>query len=284
MKSEIILSRESQRTIKSPRTYTGIGLHFGKKTTIKFKPGRKDTGIVFCRTDLKGNPKIPATLDYVIETKRRTKLGNKNATIEPTEHVLSAVRGLGIDNLIIEVNGSEIPITDGSAAIFVDILQKSGFKSQDAKRKYLVVNEPISISFSEHHHLTVFPNNYFKVDYRYDYKNVRSHSALTDLAEFPNLIAPSRTFCFDDELKYLNRLGLIKGINKQNVIVIDDEKNPSIPLRYHDEYSKHKILDFIGDSALLGIPIKGSFIVSHSGHRTNFEFMKKIRDSIKYEK
>jgi len=282
MKSKIILSKANQKTIETSKSYTGIGLQSGKMSTVKFKPSKEDKGIFFCRTDLPGKPMIPANIEYVTTYRRRTKLGINKATIEPVEHILAAVMGYGIDNIIIEVDGPEIPIGDGSALPFIDTLKSCGIKMQKAKKKYIEINEPISISLSEENHITIFPDTCFKIDYRYNCKGIISHATMNSLGNFITGFGAARTFCFEDELDKLNEMKLIKGINDENVLVIKDMElmNKNKELRYHNEYAKHKILDVVGDLALLGYELKGSIFASRSGHRNNYELMKKIIASL----
>ena len=205
---------EIQNTITSQNTINGVGLHTGLMTNITFKPAKENNGICFIRTDLEGHPKIAANLSNFYETKRSTQLKRGVASVQTTEHLLAAVKGLEIDNLIIEIDGPELPILDGSSKPFVDALLKCGIQKQDAKRKIFKVNKKYHFKDEEtQSEYTLEPYNGFKVDVTIDYESKvlpKSEANLNSIDEFVNDISPSRTFVFLHEIQSLFNLGLIQ--------------------------------------------------------------------------
>ncbi len=298
---------EYKHTIGGEASYTGIGLHSGEISTIRFRPAGKDEGIVFIRIDLPDKPEIPADIDHVVDISRGTTIGIKNATVGTIEHVLSAIKGLNIDNIRIEIDGPEAPVADGSPIVFFNLLKQAGKVQQDSERVYFEFNEPISFSApGENVDVVIVPSNELKVTFMIDYK----HPYLgTQYTWFPNLdnyekdFAGARTFCFINEILYLKEAGLIKGGSLENALVIAEpnmsEKElkhlqdifnyhepvtvseqgilNSHPLRYYNEFVRHKVVDLIGDIALFGMPIKGHILAARSGHKTNVELVKKLR-------
>lgn len=279
--AELVLSDEPQQTIKNTATYRGIGLHTGREINLTFKPAKENNGIVFCRIDLPNRPIIPADLKYVIDCKRRTKLGLSNKIIvESTEHILAAIRGVGVDNIIIEMDGPEIPISDGSPIEFVEVLQNCKIVAQKAKRKDIIIKKTIIVEASKNIKLSISKHKSLRIQYYYRYNDFISKATLIGLDNFEKDFAAARTFCFYEELDEIKKK--LKGLNYYNVLIIKDKKiiNKS-PLRFGNEFAKHKIVDIIGDLTLLGYPIKGKISADFSGHQTNFELAKKIREAIK---
>lgn len=299
---------EMQRTIEKPVSISGMGLHTGHSTTMTFKPAPVNYGIRFIRTDLADCPEIPANADYVVDISRGTILGIGEVKVHTVEHVLAAVVGLQIDNLKIEIDGIEPPVGDGSAMPYVEKLQKAGFVTQDEPKDYLIIDEPVAYKDEENQiEIVALPLNAYRITAMVDYQNPAlgsQHSGLFDLEnEFVNEFAPSRTFCFLSEVETLANAGLIKGGNLDNAVVIVDRdlnsnelnelKNKleldeemvigesgflnNKQLRYKNEPVRHKVLDMIGDLALIGTPIKAQILAARPGHRANVEFAKKIR-------
>jgi len=300
--------KDYKRTIKDQISYEGIGLHTGCISTITFKPAAKDDGIVFIRADLPGKPEIPADIDHVIDISRGTTIGIKMATVATIEHVLAAIKGLNIDNIRIEVNGPEVPVTDGSSIIYLNLLKKAGIVTQDAEREYLEFDEPISFSApADNVDIVIVPSDALKVTFMVDYKQKAlgtQYTFLPSIASFEKDFASARTFCFLHEIIMLKEAGLIKGGSLDNALVVADPNTPNeeiqrlkkifgyknditigsngiinnTPLRYYNEFVRHKVVDLIGDIALLGVPIKGHILAARSGHKTNVELVKKLRN------
>ncbi|MBT3168642.1 MAG: bifunctional UDP-3-O-[3-hydroxymyristoyl] N-acetylglucosamine deacetylase/3-hydroxyacyl-ACP dehydratase [Candidatus Cloacimonetes bacterium] len=299
--------KEFKQTIKGETSYNGVGLHSGQVSTIVFKPAEKDDGIVFVRTDLDGNPEIPADIEHVIDISRGTTIGVKDATVATIEHVLAAIRGLNIDNIRIEVNGPEVPVADGSAIIFMELLKTVGTVEQQSEREYLEITEPISYSSqTDNVDIVVVPSEDFKATFMVDYKQKAlgtQYTFLPGIFDFEENFASARTFCFLHEIIALKEAGLIKGGSLTNALVVANQDTPTsevdklkkifnyqddikigtdgllnhTPLRYHNEFVRHKVVDLIGDLTLLGVPIKGHVLAARSGHKTNVELVKKLR-------
>jgi UDP-3-O-[3-hydroxymyristoyl] N-acetylglucosamine deacetylase / 3-hydroxyacyl-[acyl-carrier-protein] dehydratase len=298
---------EYKHTIRSEASYTGIGLHSGEISTIRFKPAGKDEGIVFIRVDLPEQPEIPADIDHVVDISRGTTIGIKGATVGTIEHVLSAIKGLSIDNIRIEIDGPEAPVGDGSPLVFLNLLRKAGLAQQDSERHYFEFNEAISFSAEEENvDIVIVPSNELKVTFMIDYKHPylgTQYTWLPDMKQFEKEFGGARTFCFINEILELKKMGLIKGGSLDNALVIAEPDmseaelkhlqdvfgyhepvtaSPegilnSHPLRYYNEFVRHKVVDLIGDIALLGVPIKGHILAARSGHKTNVELVKKLR-------
>jgi len=306
---------KNQRTIKQPVSVSGVGLHTGNLTKLTFKPAAIDSGAVFVRTDLEGTPEVPAHISNVVDIVRGTTLAKGNAKVYTVEHVMAALAGLEIDNVIVELNNNEPPVGDGSAVLFVEALGKAGIVEQDAPRKFLEIETPISHSIPERGvDLVVLPSDDFRVTFLVDYKNPALGTQYTSMVslkeEFAKEFAPSRTFCFLSEVESLSKMGLIKGGNLSNAIVIcDDGVGPEdlkrlkqmlslkeelfigknglmndVKLRFPNEPCRHKALDLIGDLALLGVPLKAHVLAARSGHAANVELAKKLYSLYEKEK
>ncbi len=307
--------KEMKKTIGGTTSYTGIGLHTGEITTVVFKPATNDDeGIIFIRTDLPENPEIPADIDHVVDMSRGTTIGIQNATVSTTEHLLAAIKGLDIDNIRIEINGPEVPVADGSSLIYYNLLKQVGLMEQESEREYLEFEDPISFSAPEENvDVVIVPSNELKITFMVDYK----HKYLgTQYTWFPSIdyfekeFAPARTFCFMSELLTLKKANLIKGGSLDNALVIAEPDITSeemeelkelfgyeneipigengivnnTPLRFYNEFVRHKVVDLLGDMALLGVPIKGHILAARSGHKTNVELVKKLRQIYKKQK
>jgi UDP-3-O-[3-hydroxymyristoyl] N-acetylglucosamine deacetylase/3-hydroxyacyl-[acyl-carrier-protein] dehydratase len=298
---------EFKHTICSEVSYTGIGLHSGEITTVRFKPAGPEEGIVFIRIDLPGKPEIPADIDHVVDISRGTTIGIKDAQVGTIEHVLSAIKGLNIDNIRIEIDGPEAPVADGSPIVFLNLLKQAGRKQQDAERVFFEFDAPISFSAPEENvDIVIVPSNELKVTFMIDYKHPylgTQYTWLPNMEYYEREFSGARTFCFISEILQLKEMGLIKGGSLENALVIAEPNMSEAelkhlqdvfgyhepvtvssegilnahPLRYHNEFVRHKVVDLIGDIALLGMPIKGHILAARSGHKTNVELVKKLR-------
>ncbi len=298
---------EFKHTIGGVVSYTGIGLHSGEISTIRFTPAGKDEGIVFIRVDLPDRPEIPADIDHVVDISRGTTIGIKNATVGTIEHVLSAIKGLNIDNVRIEIDGPEAPVADGSPIVFFNLLKQAGKVQQDSERIYFEFEQPTSFSApNENVDIVIVPSNELKVTFMIDYKHPylgTQYTWLPNIEFYEKEFAGARTFCFINEILQLKEAGLIKGGSLENALVIaepdmgeeelkhlqdvfqyhepvtvsDQGILNSHPLRYHNEFVRHKVVDLLGDIALFGMPIKGHILAARSGHKTNVELVKKLR-------
>jgi UDP-3-O-[3-hydroxymyristoyl] N-acetylglucosamine deacetylase len=264
-----------QRTCKQRATLAGIGLHTGARVQVTLCPGPANSGILFERTDLDRRVEIPALADFVVDTTLNTSLGRDGQRVGTVEHLMAALAGCGIDNARIEVHGPEIPIVDGSSAPFVELIREAGIRQQNATRRYLHVRRPIVVRDGDKL-ARLSPARSFSIQYTVDFR----HPLITDQRfglevgerAFQKEIARARTFGFVRDVERLRALGLAKGGSLENAIVIDDYNvlNPE-GLRFPDEFVRHKILDAIGDLALLGMPVIGHFEAVKSGHALNRE-------------
>lgn len=297
-----------QRTIKQPVTLSGVGLHTGSVVNITFNPAPEDHGYKFVRTDLENKPVIHADVNRVVSTDRNTCLQVGDSQVKTVEHALSALRGLGIDNTLIEIDGPEVPIMDGSAFPFVEAIVKAGIEEQEVDREYFVVEEPIVYRSEDGStEIMALPSDGFEITTMIDFNSPvlgQQYASLKDLNEYAEQISPCRTFVFLHELEALIDRDLIKGGDLENAIVIVDRPvkqstlnglanklgKPSIEvaeegilntlkLQFKNEPARHKLLDIIGDTALLGKPIKGRIIATKPGHRANIEFTKLLKKS-----
>lgn len=295
-----------QRTLKNPTTVTGLGLHTGKLVTLTFKPAPENSGIIFQRTDLEGKPEIEAIADFVTETNRGTCIEKNGAKIHTVEHVMAALTGLQIDNCLVEIDGPETPITDGSAKYFTEALQVAGFVSQNAEKEYLVIEE--AVTFTDPHTRSEFialPSEHFKVTVMIDFETKvlgTQNAVMEKIEDFATQIAPCRTFVFLHELELLLSHNLIKGGDLSNAIVFVNKavtqeeldnlaklfNKPSVAvksegilnnleLHFPNEPARHKLLDVVGDLSLAGKPIKGHIIVTRPGHGPNTKFAGVLR-------
>ncbi len=276
---------DRQRTIKRSASLRGVGLHTGKETTVTFKPAKVNEGYVFVRTDLPERPRIPAVVNNVNleDVVLQTALGDGHVQIQTVEHVLAALVGLGIDNVIIEVNSNEPPVGDGSAQPYVETLERAGVETLDEPRQYIEVTEPIWM-LENGVEMAVLPCPRFEVTFKIDYDHpavgIRSASFWITEEIFRKKIAPARTFCFVEDVEKIREAGLIKGGSLENAIVIGEEGILNQEgLRYKDEICRHKILDVLGDFALLGKPLKAHLIAVRSGHASNVRFVRKILET-----
>ncbi len=297
-----------QRTIQNPISVKGYGLHTGKPCTMTFKSAEVNSGYQFKRTDLENAPAIRADIDHVVNIDRGTTIQANGAKVHTVEHVLAALAGLQLDNVLIELDGPEPPVIDGSSKPYVDALLNAGFREQDEERYELQIDKTITYSDPEREvDVHLLPSDRLRITFMIDYRNPHlgtQYTALYSLEdEFAEEFAPARTFCFLHEVEKLKEQGLIRGGNVDNAIVIVDRKidesefnrlkqlfkieeditlgNNGIldskELRFYNEPVRHKVVDLLGDMALLGIPIRGHIIAARSGHAANVELVKKIK-------
>ena len=308
--SEIYKNSKNQCTIKNDVSISGIGLHTGVQTTATFKPAESNSGIRFKRLDLEDCPEIIADIDHVIDISRGTTIGQNGFKIHTVEHILAAVVGLKIDNILIELTEKEPPVMDGSASPFVEKLIEAEIVEQNAHRDELVIDQTITYSDSERGvDIHVLPSDKFRITFMTDYQFSSlgtQYTVLSSLEEdFIKEFAPSRTFCLYSEIEGMKKQGLIKGGGVDNALVFLDKKVDEseidelkellnidsdvfcgdngilngVELRFPNEPVRHKALDLIGDLALLGIPIRGHVIAARSGHAANVELVKKIKST-----
>jgi UDP-3-O-[3-hydroxymyristoyl] N-acetylglucosamine deacetylase/3-hydroxyacyl-[acyl-carrier-protein] dehydratase len=303
-----------QRTIKAPVSLSGSGLHTGEKVIMTFNPAPENHGYKFRRIDVEGMPIIDADCDNVTDTSRGTTLSQNGASVSTIEHVLAALVGLEVDNVLIDMDGPETPIMDGSSIQFVEAILSAGFLEQEADREYYHI--PYNIHYSEPDRKVEMVAMPLDDDYRFtcmvDYNSQvlgSQHASISSITEFVDSIASCRTFCFLHELEMLLKHDLIKGGDLNNAIVVVDKdvdqeelnhlaklfnrKDISvapqgilnnIELRHQNEPARHKLLDMIGDLALVGVPLRGHIMAARPGHAANVAFAKKIKTLIKKER
>jgi UDP-3-O-[3-hydroxymyristoyl] N-acetylglucosamine deacetylase len=262
-----------QRTLKRPVFCTGIGLHSGKKVNMNIRPVDPDTGILFKRSDLTGSPLIPGDAFHVVDTSMCTTVGKDGITISTVEHLLSALYGLGVDNAIVELDSPEVPIMDGSSAPFVFLIRHAGLTCQDRLRQFYVVKREVGL-VEDDKSLMVEPARDLSVSYtiEFDHPMIRHQEYRFNLSErnYDKQISRARTFGFLSELKWLHENNLALGGSLDNAVVVDEFRVLNDDgLRFPDEFVRHKILDFIGDMALIGRPVLGHFKARKAGHGLN---------------
>jgi len=302
-----------QKTIKSEISVTGVGLHTGANVTLTFCPAPDNHGFKFQRIDLPEQPIIEADCDYVTDTARGTTLTQHGASISTVEHVMASLVGMDLDNVLMKVDGPEVPIMDGSAIQFVEALESVGSQLQEKDREYFQI--PHNITYTEPDRkveIVAMPLDDYRFTCMIDYNSPvlgSQHAGISSIAEFKKEIASCRTFCFLHELEYQLNHNLIKGGDLNNAIVIVDKEVTSeeldhlaklfnrneikvapqgilnnMELRYQNEPARHKLLDMIGDLALVGVHLKGHIMAARPGHAANVAFAKKIKAAIKKEK
>ncbi|WP_158825802.1 bifunctional UDP-3-O-[3-hydroxymyristoyl] N-acetylglucosamine deacetylase/3-hydroxyacyl-ACP dehydratase [Mucilaginibacter lacusdianchii] len=303
-----------QRTIKVPVAVSGTGLHTGERVTMTFNPAPENHGFKFRRTDLEGSPVIDADVDNVTDTSRGTTITQNGASVSTIEHVLAALVGLEVDNVLIDMDGPETPIMDGSSMPFVQALLDAGTVEQEADREYYHI--PYNIHYTEPDRKVEMVAMPLDDDYRFtcmvDYNSPvlgTQHATISSINEFKKEVASSRTFCFLHELEMLLKHNLIKGGDINNAIVVVDKHVDkeelahlatlfnrkdidvapqgilnNIELRHQNEPARHKLLDMIGDLALVGVPLRGHIMAARPGHAANVAFAKKIKALIKKER
>ncbi len=270
-----------QRTIQNTISSSGVGLFTGKKVHVTLSPTDVDHGIVFQRADLPGTPKIPASVNFVKETPRCTILGNEQGSIQTVEHITAALSAYGIDNLLVSLDGPEVPIFDGSSASFVEMIEKGGVCEQSKEKARRKIQSPVFWAQGDVQ-IIALPSDEYRISYtlHYPHSSVigsQFYSVLVNENKFKAEIAPSRTFSLYEEIAPLIERGLIKGGGLENAVVIKDNSivNPE-GVRYPNEMVRHKILDMIGDLSLVGQPFLAHIIAIRSGHASNTAFAREI--------
>lgn len=299
-----------QKTIKEAFSVIGIGLHTGEKATLTVNPADDNYGFKFQRIDIEGEPIINADADLVVDTSRSTTLEKNGVRVHTTEHILAALSGMEIDNALIQIDGPEIPIMDGSAFPFVEAINQVGIVEQEADKDYFIVTENLTYEDLERHtEMLAVPQDEFRLTVMVDYNSPilgTQHAHMYHAGEFETDIAKCRTFVFLRELEVLAKNGLIKGGDIENAIVLVDTPLPqekldeiadllgkphmkveetgvlnNIKLHFQNEPARHKLLDIVGDLALVGKPIKGHILAARPGHKGNVDFAKLIKQEIK---
>lgn len=299
---------KNQRTIGKEVALEGVGLHTGVETTMTFKPAPAGTGYVFQRVDLDGSPTIKADIEHVIDISRGTTIAQGDVKVHTVEHVLSSLAGLSIDNCIIELNNIEPPVIDGSSKPFVDGLLSAGLVEQESPKEYLEISKTLIYHDEEKGiDLVIIPSDEFRITYMTDYRNPALGTQYTSMysleEEYVTEFASARTFAFLSEVEMLKEQGLIKGASLESGLLIVDKElgkdelahlkklfnvNGEVkagttgifddrPLRFYNEPVRHKVVDLIGDFALLGIPIKGHVLAARAGHASHVEMVRKMR-------
>ena len=273
----------NQQTLKDSASFSGIGLHSGNRVSMTILPAPANSGVRFRRVDLDGQPEIEARVENVSETNRSTTLAKGNVKVHTVEHVLAALAGNGIDNAIVELDANEPPIADGSSREFCKVIQAAGIVPQTEPREYFTPTQPIELHLGETT-MTLFPDEQFKITCTSADKKGRFtqfYSTEVTPATWEKELAHARTFCFYEEIEFLFKNGLIKGGSLENAIVIrDDAVLTTEPLRYPEEFVRHKMLDIVGDLSLLGKPIRGHVIAVRPGHAGNCGLVRKILEQI----
>ncbi len=301
---------EKQKTILTPVTVSGVGLHTGQTVILTFKPAPENSGVRFLRTDLSEEVFIEADADYVVDTSRGTTIEKEGVKLLTVEHVLAAITGMDIDNIIVEVDCMEMPIMDGSSKYYVEALEKAGVKKQEAPRQIFEVKETVRFYDEEKDcEFIAIPADKYRISCMIDYNSKvlgSQFATLDDLSDFKDTIAPCRTFVFLHELEFLLSKDLIKGGDLSNAIVFVDRpvqqeeldrlaklfNKPSVEVRnegilnnletyFANEPARHKLLDIVGDLSLAGRRIKGHIVASKPGHASNVKFAKHIKKLIK---
>lgn len=302
--------QDFQHTLASEITVSGVGIHTGQTVEMKLKPAEVNTGIVFKRIDLPGQPSVKADVDNVAETTRSTTIEANGARVSTIEHLMASLVGNEVDNVLIEINGPEVPILDGSAEPFIEAIQKAGTKKQDAAKIYYTLQHNITFTDDQKKvEMVALPYEDYRINTLIDFNSPvlgTQHAALKNISDFNDQIAPCRTFSFFHELEYLIDHNLIKGGDINNAIVVVDKPVTeeqvkriskvfnkkdvkvneggilnNLELRFPNEPARHKLLDVVGDLALVGIPFKGHIIANRPGHSSNVAFAKKIKEHLK---
>lgn len=273
---------DKQKTIAKEIGLKGVGLHSGKKVNLFFKPGQPDSGIRFVRIDLPGKPEIKVGVEHLLPKSgslRSSYLDKQGIQINTIEHLLAALNGAGIDNLIIEIDSSEVPGLDGSSQEFLEVLEKSGIVEQDKPRRYICLKEAVSVE-DQGAVIIALPSEELKISYTLDYNHPFISKSFLQLyltpETFKTELSSARTFCLEEEVAQLHEKGLGQGGNYQNALVVGKNGVIDNKLRFEDEFVRHKILDLLGDLYITGLPLKAHIIAVKSGHSLNLKLVKKI--------
>ncbi len=272
---------DSQQTIQNEITMTGKGLMLGEPVTLTLKPAPADSGIVFRRVDIAGAPEVKVCQENWADILPRcTSLRSGDTTVSSVEHILSALGGLGVDNATVELDASEPPGLDGSAVPYVENIQAAGLVQQDTPRKFIEVREPFALSVADKQ-LVLLPADALEVTFVYAHPQTKPQTMTLQITpeSYASDIAPARSFCFENEIEALQALGIGKGANYDNVVVINAEGESSTPLRFEDEFVRHKILDLIGDLYLAGHMPKAHVLAMRTGHMFHAEFVQALAEA-----
>ena len=274
------MASNKQNTISESVTHTGIALHTGNRVRIRLQPASENSGIIFKRLDIDSAPEIPGNIEHVIDTERGTTIGTDEAEVHTVEHLLAALTVMAVDNVVVEMTGTEPPVADGSAKPFVDLLREAGTVQQNAERKTLSVTEPLYYEKDETK-IVALPNDCFSISctVKYDQTPRDCQYISLDINEdnFCNQLCEARTFCLFHEIETLIKANLICGGSLDNAVVIKGDAILSREgLRYEDEFVRHKVLDMVGDLALLGAELKAHLIAIKPGHPANIHIGQEI--------
>jgi len=277
-----------QRTLMNEVGCTGIGLHTGEKVKINLRPAPVNSGIKFVRTDLKGRPEVEVRFDNVFDTTLATTIGTNGCKVSTIEHLMAAFFGLGIDNAVVELDGPEVPIMDGSAAPFVFLIKSGDVREQKSPKQFIVIKKPFKVD-DGNRSVCIYPSKELKITYMIDFQHPLLRNQEYELTfsgrDFVREISTARTFGFMKDVETLKKNGFARGGSLDNAVVIDDFRIINEDgLRFDDEFVRHKILDFIGDISIVGSPIIGHFVVKKSGHFLNQHMLKKLMESKKHWK
>ncbi len=272
-----------QRSIKKPATISGIGLHSGARINLRMRPATANTGIIFHRTDGEQTVDIKACSENVVDTRMATVIGHQGMTVSTIEHFMAALAAFGIDNLHVDIDGSEVPVLDGSAAPFIREIQQAGIKKLNRSRKFIAIRKPLEIIEGEKR-ISIIPSRFLRIsfDIAFDHPaiSVQRHSMKFTTESFCKEIAAARTFGFLHEVEHLKANGLARGGSLENAVVIDSDgvMNPE-GLRFQNEFVRHKILDSFGDFSLLGSPLLGHIRAFKAGHDLNAKMVRMIEEN-----
>jgi len=277
-----------QRTLMNEVGCTGIGLHTGEKVKINLRPAPANSGIKFIRTDLKGRPEVEVRFDNVFDTTLATTIGTNGCKVSTIEHLMAAFFGLGIDNAVVELDGPEVPIMDGSAAPFVFLIKSGDVREQKSPKQFIIIKKPFKVD-DGNRSVCIYPSKKLKITYMIDFQHPLLRNQEYELTfsgrDFVREISTARTFGFMKDVETLKKNGFARGGSLDNAVVIDDFRIINEDgLRFDDEFVRHKILDFIGDISIVGSPIIGHFVIKKSGHFLNQHMLRKLMESKKHWK
>ena len=272
-----------QRTLDGAVSLEGIGLHTGERIRVTLSPASANRGVVFRRVDLPGAPCIEASPRNVTNTQYATTLAKDGATVKTVEHLMSAFFGMGVDNALVDVNGPEVPIGDGSATPFVELIRRAGLRRQFAPKTFLKVRQPIKVEVGTRS-LYLVPSQRLRVIYTmcFDHPILGEQTCAMEVGRerYARDVAPSRTFGFLRDVEMLHRMGLAKGGSLENALIIGEEGVLNGPLRFPDELVRHKILDLLGDLYLLGKPLVGTIVAQGAGHQLHLALVHRIQEQL----
>lgn len=272
---------QKQRTLKEEATCVGVGLHSGRKVKLSLKPAGADRGIVFRRLDA-GDIEIPATAEYLSHINHATCLARNGVRIETIEHLLAALHALGVDNVVVELDGPEVPIMDGSAAPFIYLIHEAGIRTLSASRSYLGLSRPVSVG-DNGRFVAAYPCDRLRLTYTINFDHPllkhQEYSVEIDESSFVEDIAPARTFGFLKDVELMRQAGLALGGSLDNAVVLGETGVLNNPLRFPDEFVRHKILDLLGDLVLLGKPLRAHVVALRAGHALHTRLVKAILET-----